>query len=226
MKLTWELARRVRRVIAVEKDEQLIEKLAANIQKERIQNVTLIAGDILTGLYRSKIGTESKQKYKVVANIPYYLTSRLIRLLLEADPLPETIIFTIQKEVAQRIIAKPPKMNLLALSVQALSKPKIIKTVPAECFYPKPKVESSIILLSDISDKFFKNNKIDQKYFFSILKLAFSQKRKLLTNTLKNIADKGRLEFLLESAGLKKTARPQEVSLKQWLDIITKLEKT
>lgn len=222
--LTRALAKEAKLVVAVEKDEKLAIRLKNSLYQEEINNVEIITGDILINFHQ--IGRDynlQAASYKIVANIPYYLTSRLFRVIFENGPLPKSAVLTIQQEVAQRIVAKPPNTNLLALSVQAFSTPKIIKTVPAECFYPKPKVVSSIILLSDISDKFFKNNKIDQKLFFSTLKSAFSQKRKLITNTLKNIADKNSIELALKSAGLKKTARPQEVSLKQWLYIITKL---
>jgi 16S rRNA (adenine1518-N6/adenine1519-N6)-dimethyltransferase len=144
---------------------------------------------------------------------------------LEQGPKPNLIILTIQKEVAQRIVAQPPRMNLLALSVQAFGQPKIIKTVPASCFWPKPKVDSAIIKITDISDNFFKKNGLKVEEFFRIARIAFGQKRKLLTNTLTKIAPKKDIEAILKEAGINPKARPEELSLEQWTKIILGINK-
>lgn len=204
--LTRALAKSAKRVIAVEKDERLAEELEKSLKQEGFSNIEIIKRDILILL---KSDFNSIFKWKVIGNIPYYLTSRLLRLLFEHKPLPKLIVLTVQKEVAQRICVKSPHMNLLALSVQAYGKPKIIKTVPPSCFSPKPKVDSAIIKISDISDKFFKDNKISETKFFEVLRTAFSQKRKQLGHTL----------------GLKKidplsAARPEELTLEQWAKLV------
>jgi len=224
--LTRGLAKKAKKVIAVEKDERLAHELKNAIQKEGITNAHLIIGDILH-LYLTEYGTNSfmEQKYKIVANIPYYLTSRLLRLLLEAEQKPAIIALTIQKEVAQRIMAKPPHMNLLALSVQAYGTPEIIKTVPANCFYPKPKVDSAIIKISDISDKFFKKHKIGDRKFFEIIRKSFGQKRKMLLRSLASYIARPKLEKILVGLGLKTTARPEELTLEQWTTLISFMEK-
>lgn len=225
--LTRALAHAAGRVIAVEKDERLTATLVESLKQDGIKNVEVVSGDILrlipSSLYLAKQGTES---YKIVANIPYYLTSRLLRLLLQQQAQLELIVLTVQKEVASRIVACPPHMNLLALSVQAFGKPEIIKIVPASCFSPTPKVDSAIIKISDISDDFFQENELDKNEFFSIIRRAFSQKRKLLTNTIgapKSAGDKKRIAAILLRLGLSANARPEELSLKNWADLTKKL---
>jgi 16S rRNA (adenine1518-N6/adenine1519-N6)-dimethyltransferase len=217
--LTRELARRVKEVTAVEKDERLADELAQALAHEKIRNTEILKGDILRSLQVIQAKLTSQNKYKVVANIPYYLTSRLLRLLLENAPRPERIVLTIQKEVAGRILAKPPKMNLLALSVQAYATPKIIKNVPASCFTPAPEVDSAIISIRDISDRFFQENAVDKNRFFTLIRRAFSQKRKLLANSLlvqHSMLDKSKTESIVAGLGLPKNARPQELSLQNW----------
>lgn len=221
--LTSELAKIARYVIAVEKDEHLAASLKQSMEK--CGNVEIAEGDILK-IFSYIIHSYKLQahSYKLVSNIPYYLTSRLIRLLLEAKHKPEIIALTIQKEVAERINAKPPHMNLLAVAVQAYGTPKIIKKVPAECFRPKPKVDSSIIVISDISDNFFLKNNISETKFFEVVRYAFSQKRKTLLNSLSHYYEaKPRIENILERETIKKTARPQELSLEQWAHIVALL---
>lgn len=216
--LTRALAHETKKVIAVEKDEQLAEELTNSLEKEGIDNVKIITGDIL------KI-RQTIEKYKVVANIPYYLTSRLLKILLEKEARPDLIILTIQKEVAQRIIAKPPRMNLLALSVQTFGRPEIIKTVPASCFFPKPKVDSAIIKITNISDGFFKKGGLDTENFFQTAKAAFGQKRKFLTNTLGKLAPKKEIERLLRESGINPKTRPEELNLEQWTKIVLGLPR-
>lgn len=206
--LTKLLAQKAGKVIAVEKDKELAKKLAQSLQEEGIENVKVIEGDILKLLTSNQLPVTSG--YKVAANIPYYLTSRLFRLLLEGTHKPKAIAMTIQKEVAERITAKPPRMNLLGLSMQAYGKPEVVKTVPASCFWPKPKVDSAIIRVSDISDDFFDKNGVDKNLFFALAKQGFSQKRKILANTLKKYGGK-ELPFAL--------SRPQELSLNDWAKI-------
>ncbi len=222
--LTQPLAQHVREVIAVEKDELLAEAL----RKKAPPNVTVVEGDILRlyrSLYRSKIGTVNTKAIKIVANIPYYLTSRLLRMLLERESQPELIVLTIQKEVAKRIMARPPYMNLLALSVQAFGKPEIIKTVPASCFAPAPEVDSAIIKISDVSDRFFRENGINPGPFFSFIRRGFSQKRKQLLNTLKREGGtpKKAIADVLARLNLSPDARPQELSLQNWADLMKKM---
>jgi len=222
--LTRELAKTAGKVIAIEKDEYLAANLTQRFKKDGVKNIEIIKGDILKKL--SEITTNYKlqtNSYKVVANIPYYLTARLIRLLLECEPRPERIVLTVQKEVARRITAKPPHANLLTLSVQVYGTPQIIKDVPADCFYPKPKVDSTIISISDISDGFFQKNKISMENFFEILRLGFSQKRKMLLGVLGKKLDKQKIAAAFAATGINPKARPQELSLEQWAKLISSI---
>lgn len=218
--LTRALAQKAKIVIAVEKDPPLISGFLHKLAAEN-ENIKIIQGDILKNLalVQKAHGLDARP-YKVVANIPYYLTSRLLRLLLEKEPRPELIVLTVQKEVAQRITAKPPKMNKLALATQVFGRPEIIKTVPASCFWPRPAVDSAIIKISNISGQFFVQNRVDETDFFAILRLAFSQKRKTLVNNLKTRFSKEEIEKLLEKRGLSIKTRPSELGLKDWVEII------
>lgn len=215
--LTIELARHAGRVVAVEKDERLAETLRSNFVKTGVRNAEVVTGDILSFLKSYETRSRKIAGFKVVGNIPYYLTSRLIRVLLENEPKPETIVLTIQKEVAQKITAKPPKMNLLALSVQIFGTPEIIKKVPAECFSPKPTVESAILKISDISDKKLRNAGVSQEAFFIVAKALFNGKRKIILNNLANLAGKEKALEVLARSGINEQKRAQELSAEEIL---------
>ena len=191
--LTKELALKAKKVIAIEKDE----KLASNL---KIKNVKVIAGDALNIVHKIK------GEYKVVANIPYYLTSFLIRTLLELDNKPKDIVLLIQKEVAQRICSS--KNTILSLSVNYYGKAQIIDYVSRNCFYPKPKVDSAIIKI--ILNKEKRNDEL-----FKLIKKGFSHPRKTLINNLK---DK-KIEDFLTSRGLSKKARPEELNINDWINL-------
>jgi len=207
--LTRPLASRAGRIIAIEKDEALARELRESLKKDGISNVEIVEGDTLK-FPKEKL--KSFKTFTVVANIPYYLTSRLFRYFLESAPRPKTIVFTVQKEVAERIVARPGNMNLLALSIQSFGKAEKIKNVPRECFSPKPDVESAIIRVSGISDEFFRKNKIPPERFFEIARLAFGKKRKMLSSSLKTVISPD----VLERAGIHKNARPQELEIEEW----------
>ena len=216
--LTRALAKRVKKVIAIEKDETLARALTRQLTTERITNVEILEGDILTQMPPMSV------PYKVVANIPYYLTARLLRLLLqEQKEKPSDIVIMIQQEVAKRIIAKPPHENLLALSVQVFGTPILIATVPASCFAPQPDVDSAILSVSDISDNFFLGHRIDAQQFFRLARLGFSQKRKMLINSLISVIDKPLLIQLFSRLDLNLRARPEELSREQWVMLVRHL---
>lgn len=218
--LTQCLIKKAGQVIAIEKDEQLFEFLKEKFSKAT--NLELINADI-----RDFLNTKYQilnTKYKVVANIPYYLTSYLFRLLLEKSKTkPKKIVLMIQKEVAQRICAKPPKMNLLALSVQAYGKPKIAFVVKRGSFSPPPKVESAVLIIDEISSGFFTQNKIKEKDFFEFLKLGFSQPRKTLVNNLGQKYEKSKIKNALQNCELNENTRPQNLSLENWLCLFKKI---
>ncbi len=223
--LTRPLAKAAGKVMAVEKDEELACDLRQTLRKEGIENVEIITGDILKFLVNQEFPRKLQTtNYKLVANIPYYLTSRLLRLLLDQEYRPQLIILTIQKEVAERITAQPPQMSLLGVSVQVFGKPKLVASVPASCFVPRPKVDSAILSISDISDSFFLKNGLNKEIFFKVVKQGFSQKRKMLANTLKKFGGKENAEKILRKLNLA-SSRPQELSPQDWAQITLLLPK-
>ena len=151
--LTLELAKKVREVVTVEKDPKMVEALKDVLTDHHVKNVKIISGDILR-LPDTQYKILNTQ-YKVIANLPYYITAPVIRKFLEGGKPPSLMVLIIQKEVAQRICAKPPKMNLLALSVQFYSRPEIIGYVSKKSFWPKPKVDGAILRVTPM----YKNKK-------------------------------------------------------------------
>jgi 16S rRNA (adenine1518-N6/adenine1519-N6)-dimethyltransferase len=212
--LTIELAKKVKKVIAVEKDKRMVEILKERLKEEKIENVETVNEDILKFLPSFKL----RRSYKVVANIPYYLTSRLIRNLLEMERKPKLIVLMVQKEVAQRICAKPPKMNLLAVSVQFYAKPEIVSFVSKNCFWPRPKVDSAIIKISSIKKQ--KATK-EEKLFFKIVKAGFSHPRKQLINNLseKLKMKKERVKNWLLENNIRPSQRAETLNLEDWINL-------
>lgn len=195
------------RVIAVEKDRRLIEKLK---EKFKNSNVEIIEEDILK-LDVGKLIESSR--YKVIGNIPYYITSHLLKTIFEKWPTPDFVLLMVQKEVARRITAKPPRMNLLAISTQFYAEPKIVSYVSRGSFRPMPKVDSAIIKLVPLRQSRVGDHESKDK-FFKLIKTAFAGKRKQLKNTIG-------LE-VLNKTGIKPTARPEELSMDDWISIINK----
>ncbi|MBI2639697.1 MAG: ribosomal RNA small subunit methyltransferase A [Candidatus Sungbacteria bacterium] len=233
--LTQELAKTFPAVIAVEKDRQLAEWLKRNLEVEKFsatggsppagrhgapggRNCEIITADILKIDWPKLVSGKS---YALIANIPYYLTSRLIRVFLEADRQPSYMVLMVQKEVAERIVAEPPQMTLLSLSIQAYGKPKLIARVSKKEFLPQPEVDSAIIKISGISKDFFTKNKISEKEFFILAKTAFSQKRKQIINSLEKFyGSKNLAAAQIKKAALSPTSRPQELALTHWLKLL------
>jgi len=215
--LTLPLAERFGAVIAVEKDERLAATLDAILKERKIANVRLHAGDILD-LFPKQLNLPDH--YAVVANIPYYLTGRLLRVLLESPARPKRMVLLVQREVAERMVAKPPHMNLLALSVQAYGSPHIVAEIPSTAFSPPPSVASAIIEVREISNDFFTHQAVPPEKFFSLLRAAFSGKRKMLINSLaKPLGGKDRARALLGESKLAANKRPEELSLNDWITL-------
>jgi len=209
--LTIELAKRAKKVIAVEKDKRMVEILKERLKEEGIENVETFNEDILKFLP----SFEPKTPYKVVANIPYYLTSRLIRNLLEIKRKPRLIVLMVQKEVAQRICAKPPKMNLLAVSVQFYAKPEIVAFAPRSSFWPRPKVDSAILKISPFK---LRGQKFKKDLFFKIVKAGFCQPRKQLINSLAKGLKKNKkiIRDWLLICGISPEKRAEALSIEDW----------
>lgn len=209
--LTRQLAREVRQVIAVEFDRRLIPVLEQMVKN--LGNVQLIAGDILSLDLEKLI---SEQPYRVVANIPYNITSVLIRRLMESPRPAERVVLTVQREVAERIIAKPGAMNLLAISVQLYGEPSVAARIPARAFYPKPKVDSAVLRVDVHPEP--KVSRVLIPRLFWLARAGFGQKRKQLRNALAgglNVAS-AQIEVWLEEAAIRPQSRAQELSLEEW----------
>lgn len=209
--LTRHLAMAARRVVAVEIDGKLIAPLEHVLGD--FGNVEIIQGDILK-LDPAELMKENG--YLVVANIPYYITSIVIRHLLEAESKPTRLVLTMQQEVVERIIAQDGEMSLLALSVQVYGKPQSILKIPAGAFYPSPRVDSAVLRIDLYPRPVIPNELLER--FFLLAKAGFSQKRKMLRNSLAGGMkwQPARAEELLNKAGINPHRRAETLTLEEW----------
>jgi 16S rRNA (adenine1518-N6/adenine1519-N6)-dimethyltransferase len=209
--LTRYLATSAKEVVAVELDGNLLPPLTAILSP--YDNVRIIHGDILK-LSPGELIDEAN--YIVVANIPYYITSAVIRHLLESDKKPRRIVLTVQREVAQRICAKPGDMSLLALSVQVYGKPGIAARIPAGAFFPAPKVDSAVLSVEIYPSPLIQPERLDT--FFKLIKAGFSQKRKTLRNALSSGLHISPVEAadLLMRANIDPQRRAETLSIEEW----------
>ncbi|HEY70118.1 MAG TPA: ribosomal RNA small subunit methyltransferase A [Anaerolineae bacterium] len=210
--LTLCLARAARRVIAVEIDRNLLPALREVVGSH--PGITLVHGDILEQDLNALVGEGA---YCVVANIPYNITSMLIRRLLEAPRCPERIVLTVQREVAERIVAGPGRMSLLALSVRLYGSPRIMARIPAGAFHPRPKVDSAILRVDLHPEPMAAPGLIPT--FFKIARAGFQQKRKQLRNALASglSIPTAQVVSWLGEVGIAPKARAQELSLDEWV---------
>jgi len=160
------------------------------------------------------------ERYVVVANIPYYITSALIRHLLEANHKPTRMVLTVQQEVAERILARDGKMSLLALSVQVYGKPELKARIPAGCFYPPPEVDSAVLSIELYQEPLVPSGSLD--LFFKLAHAGFAQKRKTLRNTLATGMNESPAwaEKLLTAAGIDPQRRAETLSMQEWKQLV------
>ena len=230
--LTEELAKAAGKVMAVEIDRNLV-KILGNKFKDS-KNVEIFEGDVLKISLKKLLWSEAP-KYKIVANLPYYITSPVVRLFLEAENPPTEMILMVQKEVAERITAspreiptesrgvkrisrgKPGEMSILAVSVQYYAKPELLFYVGKENFDPMPEVDSAVIKIT-YNQRPTTYNKEETKKFFRIVRAGFCAKRKILANNLANSfhLDKKTVEKKVKAAGISPTARAQDLSVEDW----------
>jgi 16S rRNA (adenine1518-N6/adenine1519-N6)-dimethyltransferase len=212
--LTKELLKVVDTVVAVEKDTVLVEELKETFTKEIASGkLVLLKEDIRN--FSAEDCTHLSLGYSLVANIPYYITGYIIRKFLTTKHQPANISILIQKEVAERIVAKNLKHSLLSLSVHAYGTPKLEKVVKAGAFSPPPKVDSAILSIQNISRQYF-DEKTDESAFFELLHTAFSQKRKTLGSTLRKTVPTERFE----RCNVDKKARPEDMPLEKWFCLV------
>lgn len=224
--LTEKLLELAGKVVAIEKDAELIpllkEKFAKELEGGRL---IILQKDILK--FDPKVLREYKKPYKLIANIPYYITGAIIEQFLGADHQPERMVLLIQKEVAERIIARDQlsgnlggKQSILSIAVSTYGIPKIISKVPAGAFFPPPKVDSAIISIENISRVFFDNN--SEKKFFEVLKFCFGKKRKQLLGSLSEyLGDRTKALSVLQKSEILERARPETLSKEDWKRLVT-----
>ena len=218
--LTRELIATGARVVAVEKDSALVEQLAQTFAQE-VRNGQLI---LVTQDVRNFEPTHYELRtahYVLAANIPYYITGEIIRQFLETPAQPRAMAILIQKEVADRIIARDKKESILSLSVKAYGTPKIIAKVSRGNFSPPPSVDSSILLVGDISKKFFDG--LDERHFFKVVKAGFASKRKFLSSNLAAQFGKDAVQRAFEVCGLSPKVRAEDVPLERWKKLAVEL---
>jgi 16S rRNA (adenine1518-N6/adenine1519-N6)-dimethyltransferase len=209
--LTRLLAAEAARVAAVELDAGMIGALGDLLKG--VENVELIHADILEVDLASLFPSG---EYLVVANIPYYITSALLRHLLEAPNPPTRLVLTVQREVAERICARQGDLSLLALSVQVYGEPRIAGRIPAGAFYPPPKVDSAVVRIDLYPRPLIAKEQLND--FFRLIKAGFGQKRKTLRNSLSAGLGqpKEAVEELLAKAGIDSRRRAQTLSMEEW----------
>lgn len=207
--LTSELLRRAHSVTAVEFDEDLARKLPAQFPGT---NLTVVQSDILSfDLSDLPVG------YKVVANVPYYITSKIVQLLMTATNKPSTAVLLVQKEVAERLAARPGNMSILAISAQLFADVTLGDVVPAAMFTPPPKVDSQVVIMKTRQTPFLTD--VDEADFFRVVKAGFSAKRKMLRSSLSGglHIDKDVAEAHLKAAGIRSDVRAESLSLDDWV---------
>ena len=217
--LTKELAKKAKKVIAVEKDRKMVEILKETLKG--FENIEIVQRDIL----KSKL--QIPKPYKIVANLPFHLTAPVIRKFLESANTPEEMILVVQKEVGQRICARVPDMNLLAVSVQVYAEAKIANYVSKKSFWPRPKVDAAIIKIQIPKSKFqnfakFGLAKEKTDLFFKVVRAGFSQPRKQLINNLSQglKLNRVKVEGWLKKNGIQSAQRAETLTLKDWINLI------
>lgn len=217
--LTYLLAQSSKRVVAVEIDRHMIEPL--NEALKPFTNVQIVPGDILEVDPGALV---TQENYVVVANIPYYITSAIIRHLLEASLKPSRVILTIQKEVAQRICARDGKMSLLSLSVYVFGEPEVAGTIPAGSFFPAPDVDSAVLRIRLLPEPLIPPSQLD--HFFKLAHAGFGQKRKTLRNSLSAglSLPTSEVETRLRKADIDPTRRAETLSIAEWAKLVTKFD--
>lgn len=250
--LTLALAERAGRVVSFEIEKKLEPYWSDKIKNEKISNLEIVWGNVLREFElkshpalpsveergenpsfakegsapRSGEISLSSGQYKVVANLPYQITSPVIRLFLEAEQPPELMVLMVQKEVAERICAKPGRMSLLSVAVQYYADAEVVVCVPHASFWPTPRVDSAVIKITNKKQRTI--NKEWDKRFFTLVKAGFANRRKLLLKNLLPVVGKEHKTFLTKvfvDLGFNVTIRAQELSIEQWVELVQRVQK-
>jgi len=228
--ITRELLSRAKKVIAVEKDKRMIEHLKEKFSQEITDGkLILVHADILQfnpsdfqlSLPKADQPRAGTFNFQLIGSIPYYITGTFLRQFLSTDPQPKNITLIIQKEVAQRIVAKNDKESILSISIKAYGEPYYIKTISKKLFSPEPKVNSAIINIDNISKKFF--TRFGEEDFFKIVKAGFKSKRKKLLSNLKKEFPRADLEKIFFDLKISPNARAENLTPSDWENITQSL---
>lgn len=222
--LTRQLAQAAGRVTAVELDDRLLPVLRYEL--EPFNNVELVHGDILT----FDIAAHFDRPFVVVANVPYYITGAILRRLLESHPRPKRIVMTVQREVADRLTAVPPRMSLLAVSVQYYGSVRLAGAVKAGAFWPRPEVDSAYIRI-DVDERHLSGgaeepgSRGEEEAFFRVVRAGFSEKRKQLKNNLRRLglSDEA-IAAALEAASIDGRRRAETLEVAEWQTLTATLD--
>jgi len=218
--LTRLLAENARRVVAVELDGRFLPALQNELAG--LDNVQIVQGDILDQDPAHLL----PGSYKVVANVPYYITGAILRHLLSGSHKPSSMVLTVQKEVAERLTAEPPDMSLLAVSVLYYGDVDQVMTIKAGAFWPRPDVDSAVIKISVHPQSDYNAVAVDEEAFFKIVRAGFSQKRKQLQKNLRQLGiDRKGVAKALEEAGIDGRRRAETLTLDEWQALVKSLGK-
>lgn len=209
--LTRELLMRAGKVVAVEKDPTLVAELREVFADEIAAEKLVLIEEDIRDFDPSSCSKLKTINYKLVSNIPYYLTGYIIRKFLTTKKQPHAMALLVQKEVAERMVARDGKESLLSISIKVYGTPRYIRTVKAGSFSPPPKVDSAVLSIDTISRDVFANTE-EEEHFFALLRAGYANKRKLLANNL-GLAN----TEPLTTCGTHEKARAEELSPEQWL---------
>jgi 16S rRNA (adenine1518-N6/adenine1519-N6)-dimethyltransferase len=222
--LTRELLKRGASVIAVEADSRAIDTLTEAFKPEIAhKNLTILHSDIRT-VSLTELGL-TPHTFKIVANIPYYLSGMLFRMFLESDAQPSDLVFLVQKEVAERI-ARDKKESLLSLSIKVFGDPSYVKTIKKGNFTPQPKIDSAIVAVHNISYERLKQSSIKKDLFFTMIHAGFKSKRKQLLGNLSDTLPRDSLTHIFSTLGLPLDIRGEDLSLEMWLRLCHEISRT
>jgi 16S rRNA (adenine1518-N6/adenine1519-N6)-dimethyltransferase len=232
--LTLALSGKAKKVMAFEIERKLESYWTEQVSRH--QNIEIVWGNVLKVDLSSILSLKREEvvepplfkagvgggQYKVIANVPYQITSNIIRKFLEAENKPESMVLMVQKEVAERICASPGDMSVLAVSVQCYADPEIVMRVPRSYFWPAPAVDSAIIKI--VSKEWGVRSREEDEKFFKIVKAGFSSRRKMLIKNLGAVADRKKLLEIFKELGISDKARAQELSVDQWRELVKNIK--
>ena len=217
--LTEELLKTGAHIITLEKDKELIPIL--NEKFSNYKNFDLVEGDaLLFDISKHKL---KNKNYKLIANIPYYITGAIIEKYLSSKHQPTQMVILIQKEVAERIVSTDKKESILSLAVKAYGDPKIIYRVKRGSFNPIPNVDSAVLSISNISRKNFVDKK-HEEVFFKLIKAGFAHKRKLLISNIREVFPEKDFYDLFKSLNISEKVRAEDLKLDKWLQMALKIK--